>query len=109
MTPTTRLTDTPARRDDTTRFSASSRPIPRAPANDKPAGWLEPAWATTVARAKITVTVVAILALVVLLVAAPPTVTIPLAAVLFTGLLVAALFSWMEWLTRPDRRARGVS
>jgi hypothetical protein len=62
---------------------------------------VEPAWATTVARARITVAVVLLLAAVVLVVAMPPTVLIPIMTVLVAGLFVGGLFLLVERLTRP--------
>jgi hypothetical protein len=110
MTPVHTYANPPTRPGGTARVSASSRPIPRAPANDrKAAAWLDPVWATAVARAKLTAAVVALLAVIVFFVAAPPALTNPLAVISVIVLLVAGMFSWMEWLTRPDRRARGES
>ena len=109
MTPITRSPDTDTRRASAARVPDSPRPTPGAAEHERTAEWYEPVWATTVARAKITVTVVAILARVVLGGAVPPAVTIPLTVVVLTGLFVAGMFLWMERLTRPDRRARRTS
>jgi hypothetical protein len=110
MTPIHTYANPPTRRGPTARFSASARPIPHAPASGRTAAArFDPVLATTVVRAKITATVVAILAMVVLFVAAPPTVTVPLAAALVTMLFVGGTFLLVERLTRPSDRARSAS
>jgi hypothetical protein len=110
MTPIHTYANPPTRRGPTARFSASARPIPPAPVNGRTAAaWFDPVWATTLVRAKITATVVAILAMVVLLVAAPPSVTLPLVVALVTMLFVGGTFLLVERLTRPSPRTRSGS
>ena len=107
MTPIHTYANPPTGRGPTARFSASARPISSASANDRTAAaWFDPMWATTVVRAKITAAVVAILALVVLFVTAPPTVTVPLVVALVTMLFAGGTFLLVERLTRPSDRTR---
>jgi hypothetical protein len=92
----------PTRRGPAARFSASARPIPRASRYRRTrdaAFW--PICGTTVERSRITATVVSILALVVLVVVAPPAVTMPTLVVLATALIVGGLFRMVAHVTRP--------
>ena len=93
----------PTRRAPTARFSASARPIPRSSEYRRPrhlaAGAIR---RTTVARARIMAAVATVLALVVLVVVAPPAVTMPTLVVLATALIVGGLFRMVARVTRSE-------
>jgi hypothetical protein len=96
----------PTPRAPAARFSASARPIPPALRSGRTSpAWFDPLWAMAVLRARITATVVALLAVVLLFVAASPAVVIPIMTFLIAGLFVGGAFLLVERLTRPTPAA----
>lgn len=108
MTPINTYANPPTRPGRTARFSASARPVPHTPPPATPATRSESdgaLWAAALVRLKITATIVALLAIVVLLVAVPSTVTVPILAVLGGGLVVGGLFAVVDRSTHAARTA----
>jgi hypothetical protein len=102
MTPIHTYANPPTRRGPAARVSASARPVPTALASSRRSGpaRVDP-MTTTVLRGRLTVTLLAVLAMIALLVTASPAVLIPIMTFLITALFVGGAFLVVERLTRP--------